>query len=80
MRSDWPVWAPAQYFNLSRRKFWQVIIMDLRDTVVEGDDGPDFTCGHGEHLLVPIIYRYIYLRIFACPTAKFGPFSRGQPH
>ena len=29
--------------------------MDLIDTILDGDDKSYFTCGHGEHLLLPII-------------------------
>ena len=33
--------------------FKQVIIMYLPNTVLEGDNRSYFSCGHGEHLLMP---------------------------
>ena len=45
--------------------------MDLIDTVVEGDDRPYFTWGHGEHLLVPFIYTCIYLKVFSTYLTTF---------
>ena len=44
--------------------------MGLIDTVVEVDDRPYFTCGHGYHLLVPAIYTYIYLKVFKHSNTK----------
>ena len=44
--------------------------MGLIDTVVEVDDRPYFTFRHGEHLLVPAIYTYIYLRVFKHSNTK----------
>ena len=48
-------WTPTQHFNVPWRKSGQVIIMDLIDTVLKGDDRSYFTFGHGEHLLLPVI-------------------------
>ena len=42
----------------------QVITINLIDTVLEGDHRSYFTCGYEEHLLLPVIYTYIYLRAF----------------
>ena len=44
--------------------------MGLIDTVGEVDDRPYFTCGHGQHLIVPVIYTYIYLRVFKQSNTK----------
>ena len=68
---EWPRWTPTQYFNVSRRKSRHIIIMDLLDRVVEGDDRPYLTCGHREHLLVPVIWTYIYLRVFSTYLTTF---------
>ena len=43
----------------------EVIILDLIDTVLQDDDRSFFTCGHEEHLSLPIIYTNIRLRAFS---------------
>ena len=63
MRKDWHRWTPTQYFNVFRRKSRQVIIMDLIDAVVEGDDRPYFTCEHEEHLLVAVTHTHFFKSI-----------------
>ena len=42
----------------------QIIIMNLLDKVLEGGDRSYCTCGHKEHLSLPVIQTYIHLRGF----------------
>ena len=48
MKYYWPRWTPTQYFNVSRKKSRQVIIMDFIETAIEGNNKSYFTCGRGE--------------------------------